>query len=61
MRTPLTEDDQDLDRQWRETFGEPMPILGGGDIFRQILLKPTCGAGKILPEVISLSLREAGE
>lgn len=37
MRTPLTEEDQDLDRQWRETFGEPMPILGGGDIVRQII------------------------
>lgn len=37
MRTPMTQEDQDLDRQWRETFGEPLPILGAGDIVRQIL------------------------
>ena len=37
MQSPLTKEDQELDRQWRATFGEPMPILGGGDIVRQIL------------------------
>ena len=41
MRTTLNQEDQDLDRQWRETFGEPMPILGGGDIVRQILAEAT--------------------
>lgn len=33
----MTEEDQELDRQWREAFGEPMPILGAGDIVRRIL------------------------
>lgn len=51
MQSPLTKEDQELDRQWRAMFGEPMPILGGGDIVRQILAeakqRQLSAAGKV--------------
>lgn len=50
MRPPLTKEDQDLDRQWRETFGEPMPILGGGEIVRQILKEARARQSQPEPE-----------
>jgi hypothetical protein len=33
----MSEEDERLDLQWRERFGEPLPICGGGQIVRQIL------------------------
>lgn len=34
---PLSADDAALDALWRETFGQPLPILGAGHIVREIL------------------------
>jgi len=33
----MTTEDIDLDRQWRDRFGQPLPMLGCADIVRQIL------------------------
>lgn len=33
----MSEEDERLDLQWRERFGEPLPICGGGEIVSQIL------------------------
>lgn len=33
----LSPDDAALDALWRETFGQPLPILGAGHIVRKIL------------------------
>ncbi len=33
----LSPDDAALDALWRETFGQPLPILGAGNIVREIL------------------------
>lgn len=33
----MSEEDERLDLKWRERFGEPLPICGGGEIVRQIL------------------------
>jgi hypothetical protein len=36
----MTEEDRELDALWREKFGEPLPILGGGDFVREVLGLP---------------------
>jgi len=36
MLTP-TDGDIELDRQWREAFGEPLPMLGAPDIARALI------------------------
>jgi hypothetical protein len=46
----MTEEDQELDRLWRATFGEPMPIMGGGDIVRSILAEPAAGKPRLKRE-----------
>lgn len=33
----LSADDTALDALWRETFGQPLPILGAGHVVRKIL------------------------
>lgn len=33
----MTNEDKELDRQWRARFGQPLPMLGCADIVRQIL------------------------
>ena len=33
----MTTEDVELDRQWRDRFGQPLPMLGCADIVRQIL------------------------
>lgn len=33
----MTNEDIDLDRQWRARFGQPLPMLGCADIVRHIL------------------------
>jgi len=40
MLSPMSEEDRVLDALWRETFGEPMPILGGGAFVREVLGLP---------------------
>jgi predicted solute-binding protein len=32
-----SEDDVELDRQWREMFGQPLPMLGAAVIARKVL------------------------
>lgn len=34
---PMSEDDIELDLQWRARFGEPLPILNSAEIVRKIL------------------------
>ena len=48
MMTPMSDEDRLLDALWREKFGVPLPILGGGDFVREVLGLAT-GAGG-LPE-----------
>lgn len=36
----MTAEDLDMDRQWRNMFGQPLPILGCLDIVRRILERP---------------------
>ena len=33
----LNEEERELDRQWREVFGQPLPMLGAGHIARMVL------------------------
>lgn len=33
----LTDEDFELDRQWREVFGQPLPVLGAAKIARTVL------------------------
>lgn len=40
MLSPLTDEDRELDALWREKFGEPLPIMGGGDFVRVVLGLP---------------------
>ena len=35
--TPESEEEIELDRLWREAFGQPLPLLGAPDIARAIL------------------------
>lgn len=38
MKAPeMTNEDRELDRQWRARFGQPLPMRGCADIVRQIL------------------------
>lgn len=37
MKPQLSPDDAHLNRLWRETFGQPMPLIGAPDIARRIL------------------------
>ena len=37
MTVDLSIEDQVLDRFWRETFDQPLPMAGAGDIVRAIL------------------------
>lgn len=32
-----TDEDTELDRQWREAFGQPLPMLGAAKIARNVL------------------------
>ena len=43
MLSSMTDEDRALDALWRERFGEPLPILGAGDIVRAVLGLP-CAA-----------------
>jgi hypothetical protein len=36
----MSDEDRLLDALWREKFGEPLPILGGGDFVREVLGLP---------------------
>lgn len=40
MLTPVSDEDRLYDSLWREKFGEPLPILGGGDCVREVLELP---------------------
>jgi hypothetical protein len=35
--TALTDEDTELDQQWREAFGQPLPMLGAANIARKVL------------------------
>lgn len=35
----ISAEDRELDRQWRAAFGEPLPMLGCGDIVRSVLAR----------------------
>lgn len=37
MTPQLSPDEVHLNRLWRETFGQPMPLIGAPDIARRIL------------------------
>lgn len=37
MKPQLSPDDAHLNRLWRQTFGQPMPLIGAPDIARRIL------------------------
>ncbi len=37
MNTLSSHDDLELDRMWRETFGQPLPLLGCAELVREVL------------------------
>lgn len=37
MNPQLSPDEAHLNRLWRDTFGQPMPLIGAPDIARRIL------------------------
>ena len=37
MNPQLSPDDAHLNRLWRETFGQPLPLIGAPEIARRIL------------------------
>ena len=37
VMTAPTDEDIELDRQWREAFGQPLPMLGAAKIARMVL------------------------
>ena len=39
-------DDQELDRLWREAFGEPLPMLGASEVVVAVLARYAAKAGK---------------
>jgi len=41
---PFGDEDVELDRLWREQFGEPLPIRGCGDVAWQLLEDAASGA-----------------
>ena len=43
----LTDDDFAYDLLWRETFKQPLPMLGGGDTVRQILTRAGLSPSRI--------------
>lgn len=45
----MSDEDRDLDRQWRSRYGEPLPMLGSADIVRTILARniPPMVAGNV--------------
>jgi hypothetical protein len=40
MSPELTDEERELDRLWRERFGQPLPILGAPEVVREILGVP---------------------
>jgi len=44
MFNAMTDEDRRLDALWRERFGEPLPILGAGEIVRAVLGLPPAAA-----------------
>lgn len=43
---PLSPEDAALDARWRAAFGQPLPLLGAGDIVRTILADQTAKSPK---------------
>ena len=33
----MTSEERELDRLWRERFGQPLPILGAPEVVREVL------------------------
>lgn len=44
MTTPMSTEDRQLDAQWRDVFGQPLPILGAGELVRRILAQASSAA-----------------
>jgi hypothetical protein len=44
VSTLLSPDEIELDRLWRQRFGQPLPILGCADLIRTLLGEDGCGA-----------------
>lgn len=40
MTPQMTDEEIELDREWRLRFGQPLPILGCAEIVRRILKAP---------------------
>lgn len=39
----MSAEDRELDRLWREAFGQPLPILGAASVVRPVLLQMLAG------------------
>ena len=46
----MTDDDYAYDLLWRETFKEPLPMMGGGLTVRRILRKAGVSTSRITAE-----------
>lgn len=47
----MTDEDLAYDRLWRERFNVPLPMLGGGDVVRQILMNDGVSPRRIKDEL----------
>ena len=45
-KAPLSPEDAALDARWRAAFGQPLPLLGAGEIVRTILAEQTANEHK---------------
>lgn len=51
----MSPDDMALDALWRDTFGEPLPMMGAADIVRTILRNHGVDVPKVLEKADSRS------
>jgi hypothetical protein len=51
MKPQLSPEDAHLNRLWRETFGQPMPLIGAPDIARRILRQNGVSARDLAPPI----------
>lgn len=47
----MTDDDRAYDLLWRQVFKQPLPMLGGGDTVRQILMRAGMSPSRITAEL----------
>lgn len=57
----MTDEDLVYDLLWKERFSVPLPVLGGGDAVRQILLQEGVSPSRITAELTKVKRRTLPE